>query len=239
MSDTKIREEKLTKTGEELIVETLTEKAGTKQKVFRQTSAVFQDFKEKMRELQVNLHGKMGKIDRSIEVSFRENGTFEAELKLSGDILIFSMHTNVFTFDSDHFIHKSAYIEENRMRAYCGMIQVYNFLGDSFKYNRTKDIGYLVARIFINSEYHFFVEGKRQLGFLYNDFENAVLSDNYIRAIIESVVLYALDFDLLAPPYDQVKELTVLEKIEQLGLSAVKTGKRLGFRFEADSDRVG
>ena len=44
-------------------------------------------------------------------------------------------------------------------RTYCGVINMYNFLSDSFKYNRENDLGYLIGRMFINKE-NTFVEGK-------------------------------------------------------------------------------
>jgi len=34
------------------------------------------------------------------------------------------------------------------------MISIYNFLSDSFKFNRVNDIGYLIARVFTNKENH-------------------------------------------------------------------------------------
>ena len=39
-------------------------------------------------------------------------------------------------------------------------------------------MGYCIGRIFINKENHYFVEGKRQLGFLYNDFMNSKMNKN-------------------------------------------------------------
>jgi hypothetical protein len=97
------------------------------------------------------------------------------------------------------------------------------------------DLGYLIARIFINSENHFMVQGKRQLGFLYNDMQNSIIDRDQMKAIIQSAVLYALDFDLLVPPYDVVKEVSVSEmQAVSQGLK-VGTGKRLGFKFSADS----
>ncbi len=227
-----------TKTGRELILGALQEKAVTKQHVYRVTSEAFQLFKSELRKIQQDIKKEVAQIDKRIEVSYTDKGSFETEIRFSGDILIFNMHSNVFTFDNNHFIQKNQYVEEDASRAYCGMIQVYNFLSDSFKFNRAKDVGYMIARIFINKEKHFFVEGKRQLGFLYNEFDSSLISADYIKAIIESIILYAIDFDLLVPPYDKVKELTVQQKIEQSGNAALKTGKRLGFRFEADSDII-
>jgi hypothetical protein len=77
------------------------------------------------------------------------------ELKAAGDLIIFHMHTNVFKLDQSHSLWKSSYLEEDEMRGYFGLINVYNFLSDSFKFNREGDLGYLVARIFLNKDGHF------------------------------------------------------------------------------------
>lgn len=225
-----------TKSAKELIIEYLKERASGKQAIYRNTLSVFQEFKKVLHEIQQDLNRVMAKYDDSVEISFRDNGAFEAELKFSGDLLIFTMHTNVFHFDREHQIFKYPYVQEDLMRSYCGVIQVYNFLSDSFKYNRTNDVGYMIARIFINKNNHYFVEGKRQLGFLYNDFENAVMDKTAIKNIIESAILYTIDFDLLVPPYEIMKEITVNQKMEQTANAYLKTGKRLGFRFQSDSD---
>ena len=51
-------------------------------------------------------------------------------------------------------------------------------------------------------------------------------------------MLYTLDFDLFIPPYDKVKEVSVFE-IQQLSDKLkLKTAKRLGFQFKADSDSM-
>jgi hypothetical protein len=118
------------------------------------------------------------------------------------------------------------------------MIIIYNFLADSFKYNRINDVGYMVARIFINSELHYFVEGKRQLGFLYHDFPNKTINQQALKNIVESAIIYALDFDLFTPPFEEMQEVSVSQILETSENMRIKTGKRLGFRFRADSDQI-
>jgi hypothetical protein len=118
------------------------------------------------------------------------------------------------------------------------VINIYNVLSDSFKYNRERDLGYLVARLFLNKEGHFFLQGKRQLGFLYNDLADNTLDRAKLKQVLHSVVLYVLDFDLLAPPYDQVNQVTVMEMNELNANMKISTGKRLGFRFQTDADEV-
>jgi len=97
----------------------------------------------------------------------------------------------------------------------------------------------LVARIFLNKEGHFFVQGKRQLGFLYNDLASGPLDRAKLKEVLYSVILYVLEFDLLAPPYDQVNQVTVSEMNELNAGIQLSTGKRLGFRFQADVDDIG
>lgn len=227
------------KTALKLIVEVLKEKSTVKQHIFKTNIEVFEEFKKCLKQLEADLKEVLKKYKiTNLEVGYKEMGPYEAEFRFAGDVLYFMMHTNVFYFDDDHEIHKSNYVKENNLRAYCGLIQVFNFLTDSIRYNRVNDIGYLVARIFINKERHYFVEGKRQLGFLYNNFDKEKINDKNIRRIVESAVLYCLDFDLLTPPYDDVSEVTLMEKITESGMLNIKTGKRVGFRFQADTDRL-
>ena len=110
------------------------------------------------------------------------------------------------------------------------MIQAYNFLSDSLKYQRLADIGYLLARIFINCEGNFYVDGQRQLDFLFKDFNKQKIDSESIIKVIEQTMLYALDFDLYIPPIDSMKEITVQEKDYFNNPRGFATGKRLGFK---------
>lgn len=222
----------------DLIIKTLREKSVVKQDVFHQTIRVFNDFKNELKEIAEELSKKIESADKRLEIKFTDKSEFEAELRVAGDVLVFYMHTNVFDFDKSHPIWKTSYIKEKELNSLCGMINVYNFLNDSFKYNRVRDVGYLIARIFVNRELHYFVEGKRQLGFLYNDMVNSVLDKKAIRNIIESAILYCLDFDLFVPKFDEVKEVSVQEMLEASSGIQIKTAKRLGFRFSADTDGI-
>ena len=185
---------------QELIYKLLREKVVLKQEVFERTRTVFVQLKEILQTLFVEMGKEIKNIDKEILLEFKDKGDFEMEFTLADDTLVFMMHTNVFTFDHDHEIWKSSYVQEDPNRSFCGKIYIYNFLSDSFKYNRTNDIGLLIARLFVNKDGHFFVEGKRQLGFLYNDFSSAVLDTENLRKVVESAILYSLDFDPYIPP---------------------------------------
>lgn len=220
----------------DLIVQMLKEKSTMKQDVFKITVDTFNEFKTTLKEIVEELSVVMEKVDSRIVLEYKSKNEFNAEIKIAGDTLIFQAHTNVFHFDKSHHIWSSSYVKEDHYRAYCGMINIYNFLSDSIKYNRENDLGYLVGRVFINKDRHFFVEGKRQLGFLYNNFAQSHIDKKLIRSVIESAILYCIDFDLLTPSYDTMKEVSVQEIQELTKNMVITTGKRLGFKFQADTD---
>ena len=222
---------------EELILQTLREKAALKQDIFKNTTEIFEIFKKTLKEVASTLHNKASAIDKRIIIEYSEKSAFAVQLKTAGDVLIFEMHTNVFAFDSTHKIWNLSYVNEDNSLAYCGLINIYNFLSDSIKYKRVNDIGYLVGRLFVNKESHFFVEGKRQMGFLFNQFASDTLTPERMRSVIESAILYCLNFDLLVPPYDTVQEATFTQIAESAQFVNAATGKRLGFRFLHDEDQ--
>jgi hypothetical protein len=210
-------------------------KTNLKQEVYHKAVGSFALLKEVLKELAEDYREKLkDKVDDAVLPVYQEKGLFEAEFRLGGDLLIFSMHTNVFVFNREHPMWKLDYIKANPLNAYCGVFNIYNFLADSFKYSRYEDLGYLIARIFVNRENHFFVEGKRQSGELVKDFGSDEMTKAYMKEIIETTIQYAIDFDLLVPPYDQVKIATVEQMTSEINHSRIQTGKRLGFKFNSD-----
>ena len=226
------------KATQELIFQTVKDKSVLKQDVFNNIILNFKILKQVLKEIGDDLSSRIESVDERVIIEYKDTGEFEAQLRVAGDVLVFHMHTNVFKFDSQNSLWNTSYFKENGNRGYCGLINIYNFLNDSIKYNRVNDSGYMIGRLFVNAENHFMVEGKRQMGFLYNDIINSVIDKDKMKAIIQSAVLYTLDFDLFIPPYDKVKEVSVFE-IQQLSDKLkLKTAKRLGFQFTADSDSI-
>lgn len=218
------------------LFDSIINKATLKQDVYHNTYETFNQFKTGIKELVREFQNTEIQSKRTIPFEYKNRGEFEVELKFAGDILIFMMHTNIFEFSRDHEVMKMPYVQEDLERSYCGIINIYNFLGDSFKYKRINDVGYLIGRIFINKDMHYFIEGKREIGFLYQNFANAHMDETSSRNIIKSAIKYALNFDLLTPPYNEVKILSVYEIQTTLDNMKIKTGKRLGFKFQADHD---
>ena len=223
---------------QELILQTLKEKSSLKQDIYRQNLGVFDEFKTALKDVAKQLHDQIQQIDDRIVIEYSENSPFSIQVRTAGDILVFEMHTNVFLFDVQHKIWNLSYVQEDHSRAYCGLINIYNFLSDSIQYKRVNDVGYLIGRIFINKEKHFMVEGKRQMGFLYNNFSTDVIAPDRIREVIMSAILFCLNFDLLMPPYEAVQETSFSQIAENAQSIKAITGKRLGFRFHKDEDQI-
>ncbi|MAC95115.1 MAG: hypothetical protein CMC96_06415 [Flavobacteriales bacterium] len=216
------------------IVERVQSKASLKQAIYRNTLESFERFKACGEELVEKLRTKMDTFDKDVQIEYKEIGEFEFQIKVGGDVILFYMHSNVFDFDPSHPIKQSAYVKEDTSRSYCGVINIYNFLSDSFKYSRYDDSGYLIGRAFINKDKHFFMEGKRQLNFIYNNFVNDTIDKACIREVIHHAILYSMDFDLFTPPYRHVQEMSVGQLLQEASGMRMKTSKRLGFRFSFD-----
>lgn len=224
-------------TAKELIFKSLKEISSMKQDVYHNTLKTFAVLKSVIKEVVDELHS-YNKIDDRIIIEYKEIGDFQMQIRIAGDTLIFYMHTNVFNFDKSHHIWKTSYVKDENFRSYCGMIQIFNFLSDSFKYNRVNDLGYLIGRIFINKDSHYFVEGKRQLGFLYTDFVNTTINKDALKAIVESAILYSINFDLYTPPFESTKDINISDMQAIEANMQISTGKRLGFRFHTDADQI-
>ena len=223
------------KESQDLIFKIVKEKSILKQDLFNNTLLNFRVLKQVLKEVGDALSEQIKGIDDRVIVEYRDVDEHVVHLRIAGDILIFNMHTNVFKFDKNNSLWKTSYLKGDESKGYAGVINIYNFLNDSFKYNRVNDAGYMVARLFINKENHYMVQGKRQLGFLYNDLINSKIDKEQMKAIVQSVILYTLDFDLLVPPYDMVKEVSVYEMKQISDGLKLKTAKRLGFKFDADN----
>ncbi|MFK5857359.1 MAG: hypothetical protein QM503_14615 [Bacteroidota bacterium] len=212
----------------------IAEKSALKTQVYNNTFKAFGIVKNVIENLSNDYQQFQIKNEAATTFVTKTRGKFELDLKFGGDILLFVMHTNVFEFPRHHEVMRTSYIKEDTSRSYCGIINIYNFIADSFKFNRVNDIGYLIGRIFVNKENHYFIEGKRELGFIYNNFRVNEINNTSMETIIKTAIEYTVNFDLLTPPYELVKYVSVNEMKSTLDSISVKTGKRLGYKFQAD-----
>jgi len=171
-------------------------------------------------------------------MKLEDKGKHEFRVSIGSDVLVFQLHRNVFKLPDENPLWKTPYLEENGANGFFGMINIYNFLAESFEQNRINDAGYLIGRVYLNHEEKFIVEGKGQLGFLFRDLENSKMNDDIARHILQVSMAFALEFDLVTPPYKTVQEISV-RQIQMISSDLqVATGKRLGFKFSSDENAV-
>ncbi len=219
----------------ESILKTIIFKSNLKQRIYDNTFTAFNLLKETLFEMASEMDDALeGKLDRRVRLEYRDRGKFETQLQVAGDLLLFQMQSNIFIFEDKSPIWNNEYVAMDRANAYCGVINIYNFLADSFKLNRNADEGYLIGRIFINGANQYFVEGKRHFTMRHDNFGERELNRTELVEILETALLYSLNFDPLVPPYDAHKRVKVDQFNSKMDNSKFVTGKRLDYDFKTD-----
>lgn len=212
------------------ILETLRENTVCKQEVYNETLNTFKIIKKVLKYLVGNFKSHLKDVEPKISLDFKDMGMFEAEMQIAGDLLVFNMHSNVFEFPKDHWIRKTEYVKQDSLNGYCGIINIYNFISDSFKYNRLDDYGFIIARIFINREGYYFVEGNPNFGSSNEDFAKTKVDMAILREIIQYLILHVLEVDLVVPDLKDIQFTTVAQMKDKINKTKMETGKPLGFR---------
>jgi hypothetical protein len=212
------------------IVAALAEKACLKQSISRSTRTVFDAMKSITARLAQQLAEEMRVIDGTVEIDFKELSAYEFQLRFANDVLMFTLHTNVAALDAAHILLKNPYVAEDPHRGYFGAILVYNYMADSVRFNRLQDPGWLVGRMLLNKDSHFYVEGIRHLNFLHPDIAQNQVTEGLLREFVESTILLAIEQDLVAPGYPEIQVVPLGVK---LATQVVSSGTKVGFQNSA------
>jgi len=210
------------------IFEGLKQKSSAKQLIYRNTTAAFELLRQVSQELVVELSRKISPFDSSVVVEYRSVNDLEFHIKFSGDLLVFVLHSNIVTFPDDYGPMHTAYVEADFRRRFFGHIMAYNFMADSVKYQRLNDPGYLVGRLLVNIDNHYYLEGVQQLEMPDHDMADSLITPELLRLFVESAMIAAVNNDLIAPPMNEIKKITVKQKIEN---QQVSRGSKVGFSF--------
>ena len=230
-----IRQSLLIMSNYETILKLLKDKASVKQDVFTHTKDVFCHLKETTKEFVKKLSKKYHKTDPRVCLKVEEINDQEFRLAIGGDILVFHMHTNVFQYPKSHYYWQGSYFKDDPTRSYGGIINIYNFLTDSLKMSRENDLGLLIARIFVNRDNHFSVEGKGKLNSLYLAIQNQLFNKKMQKYLIENLIIFSMEFELYIPEYKQVQTISVKQALDFKNKIQIKTSKRLGFEFSGQA----
>lgn len=219
------------------IFQQLKNKASVKQKAYKNIKEVFGALKKETSQIVDALSSKISTVDKAVIVALHDINEFEFHLKFGGDLLVFILKTNIVSFPADYPIMQSDYVKEDESRKYFGSILIYNFMADSLKYHRQDDNGYLIGRMLVNIENHFYIEGVRQLDFLFTDLKENVISTAWLKLFVEKLILTALDTDLVGIKYGDLNKLSNYSKINQS--LQLGTGQKIGFQMTNGSEIVG
>ena len=218
------------------IIDLLLNKAALKQDVAEYSEGILAQFKKTVQAELDELRKHVD--DKRVRLSYSEKGKHEFRAAIGSDVLVFQLHTNIFRFDDENPIWNTKYLKQNGANGYFAIINMYNFLAESVEQGRFNDVGYLIGRIFMNHQGHFAVEGQGELGFLFQNLGKNKLTEKVMLQIVQCAMTYAIEFDLIKPPYDTIQEVS-FGQIEEISSDLqLATGKRLGFRFSAEDKDV-
>jgi hypothetical protein len=218
------------------IIDLLVNKAAMKQDIAEIAEKALQEMKSVTEEELAELRKSVD--DRRVRLSLSDKGKYEFRTSVGSDTLVFQLHTNIFRFVDDHPIWKTPYLQENGANGYFGIINIYNFLAESVENNRFNDLGYLIGRVFLNHQGHFFVEGHGELGSEFQDLGGRNFDRACMQQIVRCAMTYAIEFDLITPPYENVVEISFAQMEAISSDLQLATGKRLGFKFSAEDKDV-
>jgi hypothetical protein len=216
------------------IANLLLTKSGVKQVTYRNICTAFKGLKEEAIHIINEINSKTHSKDEDITLSVVDISEQEFHVKVAGDLLAFFLHTNIITLSDDYAYNKSEYVLENTDRKYLGQINVYNFMADSLKYNRMHDPGYLVSRLMVNFENHFIVEGDKPIDFLFETVSTKTLDRTDLNVLVHLIITQAIENDLVAPPFNQIRGLTLQQKLANT--EVVGAGQKIGFQMNSMRD---
>lgn len=219
----------------EFIAQQLETKSLAKQQAYHNLIDAHHQMEKEARKMVTKLNEVHKLDDKDVTLKVHRENEQEFHLKIAGDLLIFLLHTNIITFQPEHGINKSAYIQKDERRKYFGQIMVYNFMADSLKFKRLNDPGYLVSRFMINHEKHFMVEGEGQLSFMFSEISNQPVTNADISVFIQLCVMRSIESDLIAPPFLDIRPITLVQKIDRT--NDLGAGQKIGFRMSYQDDQ--
>lgn len=207
----------------------LESKSAAKQITFRKLLGAFETLSKESKRVVSELKKKIKPGDQDVTVDFVKINDHEFQVKLAGDMLIFVLHTNIVTFEETHDVMKDPYIQKQEINRYFGQIMIYNFMSDSIKFHRINDPGYLLARLLINHDGRYIIEGEGKLGVVFSHISEAEITEHDLNILVKLALTLAIENDLMAPPYPQVKFITLYQKLEKT--QELGAGQKIGFRM--------
>jgi hypothetical protein len=207
----------------------LESKSTAKQITYKNLLRAFDVLATESQRIVKELTTKVRLGDEDVTVEYTRINSHEFHVKLAGDLLIFVLHTNIVAMDGNHPVMQDPYMKEKEVNRYFGQIMIYNFMADSLKFNRINDPGYLLARMLINHDGRYVIEGDGHLSTIANKVSSQPIVDAELAILVKLALMLAIENDLVAPPFPDVRYITLYQKMEKtLELGA---GRKIGFQI--------
>jgi hypothetical protein len=207
----------------------LESKSTAKQITYKNLLKAFQVLAAESQRIVEALKKNAAPGDNDVTIEYSTVNSHEFHVKLAGDLLIFVLHTNVVALDWGHPVMQEPYMKEKEVNRFFGQIMIYNFMADSLKFNRINDPGYLLARLLINHEGRYVIEGDGHLSTIANKISTKPIVNQELGILVKLALMLAIENDLVAPPFPDVRYITLHQKMERtLELGA---GRKIGFQI--------
>ncbi|HRG10409.1 MAG TPA: hypothetical protein PLJ08_17675, partial [Cyclobacteriaceae bacterium] len=83
----------------------------------------------------------------------------------------------------------------------------------------------------------FLVEGDGQLGFLFSTISAQAIRESDLNTLVKLSLTAAIENDLMAPPFPQVRFITLFQKIEKT--QELGAGQKIGFKMSYQNNQPG
>lgn len=214
----------------EAIYETLRGKSALNKKVLSETQRAFHLLRERAEKTALRLREIIVSQKDEAEAKVDDGGEYMFTIEIGPDIIAFSNMQDVSAPSGDMPSLKTPYVQEDPSRAYFGQILVYNFLTSSYVQRRMQDPGYMVARILVNKDGFFTVEGVGKVAEPFADLASCQVDATNMQKVVESCILASLAIDLMMPPADQIQ---IIPLEAQMASGMVQEMEKVGFRVNA------
>lgn len=212
------------------IYETLRGKSALNKKVLTETQQAFRILRERAEKTALRLREIIVSKKDEMEAKVGDGGEFSFSIEIGPDIITFSNMQDVSAPSGEMPCLKSAYVQQDPSRAYFGQILVYNFLTSSYLQRRMQDPGYMVARILVNKDGVFTVEGVGKVTEEFTDLSATPVNVENMQKLVETCILASLAIDLMMPPADQIQ---IIPLETHLATGVVQGIEKVGFRVNA------
>lgn len=219
----------------EHLKESLETRALLKQRIWHISQEAFKVLESESKILADKLTEEIKTKEVVVEVI--NTSDHEFNMKFGSDVLVFALQTNIVTFEEGNHLLKTKQIKKNSDLAYFGQIMIYDFLADSIKYERTGDSGYLIARILININNHMYIEGVRELHYLFPGTNGTEANHKNISLLVKKALSVTIESDLIGKEFNQIQSITLGEKLTRN--KEVGHGSKIGFRMSLDNPPEG